>query len=170
MINILTRCNQLRWSQSNELEDLQHSPRSLVSRSRVDWPEGQENVTHWIPLVNISEDPEDLIKVELPQVKKRDVKLTMEGGTLTITGDRKFKKNSKKNHRVERTYGSFMHSFSLPDDATHPEVTAEFIEGLLTLHLAKNEKATPQQVKVATTAYDQIPHYHNCSSGWGINE
>jgi HSP20 family protein len=101
-------------------------------------------VAEWIPLVEISEDAKGyLIKAELPQVKKEDVKITMEDGTLTITGERKFEKNSKKNHRVARAYGKFVYSFSLPDDASPAKVTAEFKGGVLKVHLAKNKKTNP---------------------------
>ncbi len=133
---------------------------------QLHWPEGQENVAHCIPLVDISEGPKEyLIKADLPQVKKGDVKLIVGGGTLTITGDRKFKKNSKRHHRVERTDGRFVHSFWLPDDATPPEVTAEFNAGVLKVHLAKNEKARTQPVEAEATAYDPSSYRH-----WGINE
>ena len=74
-------------------------------------------------------------------------------GTLTITGDRKFEKeeNGKKYHRVERTYGSFGRSFSLPDDASPGKVTTDFKDGVLRVHLAKNAKARPQQVEVSVS-------------------
>src|SRR6185436_11781023 len=99
----------------------------------------------------ISEDAKEyLIKAELPEVKKEDVKITMEDGTLTISGDRKYEKaeNGKKYHRVERAYGSFGRSFSLPDDASPGKVTAEFKDGVLTVYLVKDEKAKPRQVEV----------------------
>ena len=73
-------------------------------------------VSQWAPLVDIAEDDKEyLIKVELPEVKKEDVKVTVENGVLTITGERKFEKEEKgkKYHRVERAYGSFMRSFTL---------------------------------------------------------
>src|SRR6185295_9089363 len=108
-------------------------------------------VPEWTPLVDISEDAKEyLIKAELPEVKKEDLKITMEAGTLTITGDRKCEKeeNGKKYHRVERAYGSFGRSFSLPDDASPAKVSAEFKDGVLTVHLAKDEKAKPQHVEV----------------------
>ena len=151
-MNVLTRLNQFK-----ELEDLQHTLGSLFGRSQARWPEGQEEtmrVADWSPLVDISEDAKEyLIKAELPEVKKEDVKITMEDGTLTITGDRKFEKeeNGKKYHRVERTYGSFGRSFSLPDDASPAKVTADFKDGVLKVHLAKNEKARPQQVEVSVS-------------------
>ena len=146
-----------RWNQFKELEDLQHTLGSLFGRSQARWPEGQEEtmrVADWSPLVDISEDGKEyLIKAELPEVKKEDVKITIEDGTLTIMGDRKFEKeeNGKKYHRVERAYGSFGRSFSLPDDASPAKVTADFKDGVLKVHLAKNEKARPQQVEVSVS-------------------
>ena len=108
-------------------------------------------VPEWTPLVDVSEDAtEYLIQAELPEVKKEDVKITMEDGTLTIAGDRKYGKedNTRKYHRVERAFGTFGRSFSLPDDASPGRVTADFKDGVLKVHLAKNEKARPQQVEV----------------------
>jgi HSP20 family protein len=148
-MNTLTRWNQLR-----QLEALQHGMGSLFNRSPAQWPEGQEEplaVAEWAPLVDISEDDKEYrIKVELPEVKKEDVKVTAEEGTLTIMGERKFEKEEKgrKYHRVERAYGSFGRSFSLPDDASPVKVNAEFKDGVLTVHLVKDEKAKPQHIEV----------------------
>ena len=148
-MNTLTRWNQLR-----QLEALQHGLGSLFNRSSAQWPEGQEEplaVAEWAPLVDISEDDKEyLIKAELPEVKKENVKVTAEEGTLTIMGERKFEKeeNGRKYHRVERAYGSFGRSFSLPDDASPVKVSAEFKDGVLTVHLVKDEKAKPQHVEV----------------------
>jgi HSP20 family protein len=108
-------------------------------------------VAEWAPLVDISEDDREyLIKAELPEVKQEDVKVTAEEGTLTITGERKFQKEEKgkRYHRVERSYGSFERNFSLPDDASPAKVSAEFKDGVLTVHLTKTQKAKPQQVEV----------------------
>ena len=143
-----------RWNQLKQLEALQHGLGSLFSRSPTQWPEGQEEpmaVAEWSPLVDISEDDKEYrIKVELPEIKKEDVKVTAEEGTLTITGERKFEKEEKgrKYHRVERAYGSFGRSFSLPDDASPAKVSAEFKDGVLTVHLVKDEKAKPQHIEV----------------------
>ena len=122
--------------------------------SLIHSPEGQEEqiaVPEWAPLVDISEDDKEyLIKAELPEVKKEDVKVTAEAGTLTITGERKFEKeeNGKKYHRVERAYGSFARNFSLPDDASPAKVSAEFKDGVLSVHLVKDAKVKPQQIEV----------------------
>jgi len=108
-------------------------------------------VAEWAPLVDISEDDKEyLIKAELPEVNKEDVKVTAEQGTLTIMGERKFQKDEKgkKYHRVERPYGSFVRNFSLPDNASPAKVSAEFKGGLLTVHLPKTEKAKPQQIEI----------------------
>src|SRR6267143_360053 len=145
------------WNQYRELEALQHSLGSLFKRAQAPMPEGQEEpmrVADWAPLVDISEDRKEyLIKAELPEVKKEEVKITLEDGMLTITGDRKFEKeeNGKKYHRVERAYGSFVRTFSLPDDASPGKVTADFKDGVLKVHLAKDEKARPQQVEVSVS-------------------
>jgi HSP20 family protein len=149
IMNALTRWNQVR-----ELEALQHGLGSLLGRSTAHWPETREEplaVAEWAPLVDISEDDNEyLIKAEVPDVKKEDVKVTVEEGTLTIMGERKFEKEekSKKYHRVERAYGSFGRSFSLPDDASPAKITAEFKDGLLTVHLAKTTRAKPQHIEV----------------------
>jgi HSP20 family protein len=146
-----------RWNQLKELEALRHGLGSLFGRSPVHLPEGQEEplaVAEWAPLVDISEDDQEyLIKAELPEVKKEDVKVTAEEGTLTIMGERKFEQEvkGKKYHRVERAYGSFGRSFSLPDDASPANVSAEFKDGVLSVHLAKTEKAKPQHVEVKVT-------------------
>ena len=143
-----------RWHQLKELEALRHGLGSMFSRSPVHVPEGQEEqiaVPEWSPLVDISEDVKEYrIKAELPDVKKEDVKVTAQEGTLTIMGERKFEKEEKgrRYHRVERAYGSFGRSFSLPDDVNPAKVTAEFKDGVLTVHLMKDEKAKPQQVEV----------------------
>ena len=143
-----------RWNQLKDLEAFQHGLDSLLGRSPANRSAGQEGLmaaTEWSPLVDISEDDKEyLIKAELPEVKKEDVKVTAEEGTLTIMGERKFEKaeKNKKYHRVERAYGTFGRSFSLPDDASPAKVSAEFKDGVLTVHLVKDEKAKPQQVEV----------------------
>jgi len=108
-------------------------------------------VPEWAPLVDIAEDDKEyLIKVELPEVQKDDVKVTVESGTLTISGERKAEKEEKgrKFHRVERYYGRFERSFAIPDDAAADNVKAEFKDGVLRVHLAKSEKARPKQIEV----------------------
>ena len=105
----------------------------------------------WAPLVDITEDDKEyLISAELPEVKKNEVKVTVENGILTVTGERKFEKEEKgkKYHRIERAYGSFVRSFTLPDDADANKVNAEFQDGVLKVHVTKSESTRPKQIEV----------------------
>jgi len=144
-----------RWNQLKDMETFQHNLDSLLQHSSTFRRPGAQKepvaAPEWSPLVDISEDENEyLIKAELPEVRKEDVKVTAEAGTLTIMGERKFEngEQGKKYHRVERAYGTFGRSFSLPDDASPAKVSAEFKDGVLTVHLLKDEKAKPQQVEV----------------------
>lgn len=143
-----------RWNQLKGLEAFQHNLDSLLRHLPVHLPaRPQETMAavEWCPLVDISEDEKEYrIKAELPEVNKEDVKVTAEAGMVTIMGERKFEKeeNGRRYHRVERAYGTFGRSFSLPDDANPARVSAEFKDGVLTVHLMKDEKAKPQQVEV----------------------
>jgi HSP20 family protein len=111
----------------------------------------RETQALWAPLVDITEtDSEYLIKAELPEVKKDEVKVTVESGVLRLSGERRSEKEetNTKYHRIERAYGSFVRSFVLPDDADAAKVSAEFSEGVLRVHLPKAEQAKPRQVDI----------------------
>lgn len=145
-----------RWNPFQEMEDLQRRLSSLVGsnpfrRSNLSADEENMTVPEWAPLVDIIEDDKEyVIKAELPEVPKEAVKVTTEAGTLTISGERKTEKEEKgrKFHRIERSYGRFERSFSIPDDAETDNVKADFKDGVLRVHLAKSEKARPRQVEV----------------------
>ena len=143
-----------RWDPFKELNELQNRLSTFFGRTPVRGHNGeQENMTvaEWAPLVDITEDDKEyLIKAELPEVKKDAVKVTVENGVLTITGERKFEKEEKgrKYHRVECAYGNFVRSFTLPDDADTNKVNAEFKDGVLKVHVTKNEAAKPKQIEV----------------------
>jgi HSP20 family protein len=146
----------IRWNPLREMEDVQRRMSSLFDWTpfrRGNLTQEDENiiVPEWSPLVDIAEDDKEyLIKVELPEVLKDNVKVTVESGTLTISGERKAEKeeNGRKFHRVERYYGRFERSFTVPDDAEASNVKAEFKDGVLRVHLAKSEKARPKQIEV----------------------
>jgi HSP20 family protein len=147
-MNPLTHWNESRLNQLNEMDDLQHSLRNLVRRSRAHRPKDQARLPQWIPLVNVSDDARGyVIKAELPQVKKEDVKITLENGTLTITGERKFDQNGKKDEPPALSYGRFAHSFVIPNDARPARVTTVFKNEVLIVHLTRNAKATTEQLK-----------------------
>lgn len=108
-------------------------------------------VTDWTPSVDIEEnDAEYMIKAELPEVQKNDVNVTVENGILTLQGERKQEKEEKgkKFHRVERAYGTFLRTFTVPADADEAKVAAEFKDGMLRLHLPKTEKPRPKAIDV----------------------
>jgi HSP20 family protein len=108
-------------------------------------------VADWVPSVDVSEtEGEYQIKAEIPDVKKEDVKVTLEDGVLTIQGERKQEKDVKgtRYHRVERSYGRFVRSFTLPDVIDEEKVKAEFKDGILNLALPKSEKAKPKAIEV----------------------
>jgi len=121
-----------RWDPFKDMEELQDRIGSLFSLTPFRRTDGKEEtmiVAEWSPLVDIVEDDKEyLIKAELPEVKKEDVKVTVENGVLSITGERNYEKEEKnrKYHRIERAYGSFVRSFTIPDDADASKVTAEF--------------------------------------------
>jgi HSP20 family protein len=141
-----------KWNPFRELEEIQNRLSSLFGRTPVrGLGEEAMTVSEWTPLVDITEDDKEyLIKAELPEVKKEDVKVTVENGTLTITGERKFEKEEKgkKYHRIERAYGSFMRSFTLPEGAAGDKVSADFKDGVLKVHLPKSAEAKPKSIDV----------------------
>jgi len=101
--------------------------------------------------VDITEDEKEyLIQAELPDMKKEDVRLTVENGVLAISGERKFEKEDKgrKYHRIERAYGSFVRKFSLSEDADGSNVTANIKDGVLQVHLPKSVKAKQKTVEI----------------------
>ena len=111
-------------------------------------------VADWSPEVDISEDDHGyLLKADLPEMKKDDVKVTVEDGILSVSGERKSEKEDlkKKFHRIERSYGTFRRSFTLPENADSTKVTAEFRDGVLKVHLPTTPvaKSKVTQVKVA---------------------
>jgi HSP20 family protein len=113
----------------------------------------QESITvaEWAPVVDITEDSNEyLIKAELPEIKREDVKVTVENGMLTLSGERKLEKEEtgRKYHRVERAYGSFLRRFHLPEDTDPGKVAADFKEGVLQIHLPKQEAVKPREIEV----------------------
>lgn len=146
--------NLIKWDPFRELEDVSNRLNRIFGRSASRAESSQEmlGMADWAPSVDISEtDTAYLIKGEIPGVKKEDVKVTVQDGMLTIQGERKMEKEEKgkKFHRVERSYGSFVRSFRVPDDADENKVKAEFKDGMINVTLAKSAKAKPQAINVA---------------------
>ena len=143
-----TRLNPLK-----DREDLESRLASMLGTRETPGHGGKEALTvaQWSPLVDISEDDKEyLIKAELPDMKKEDVRLTVENEVLAISGERKFEKEEKGKtyHRTERAYGSFVRSFSLPEDADGSKVSADYKDGMLQVHLPKSQKAKPKTIEI----------------------
>lgn len=142
-----------RWDPFKELEDMERRLSTWFGRP-LRRPEGREEaltVAEWSPLVDITEDEKEyLIKAELPEIKKEEIKISVQNDVLSISGERKSEKEErgKKYHRVERSYGSFVRSFTLPEDADGTKVNAEYKDGVLKVHLPKSEKAKPKAIEV----------------------
>jgi len=112
-------------------------------------------LTTWAPAVDIYETPNELVvKADLPDVNEKDIDVRVENNLLTIRGERKFEKSvSEENYlRVERTYGAFSRSFSLPNTVNAEAIGAEYKNGVLTVTLPKREESKPRQVKVTVNA------------------
>jgi HSP20 family protein len=145
--------NLVRWDPFRELQEVTEQLNRVFGRSVARRENGKEQLTvaDWIPLVDISETEHAyVIKAELPDVKKEDVKVTVQEGVLTIQGERTQERDEKglKYHRVERSYGRFVRSFTLPDYVEDTKVKAEFKDGVLSLHLPKSEKTQPKAIEV----------------------
>jgi HSP20 family protein len=110
----------------------------------------------WVPPVDIYQtgDHEVVIKAELPDMTREQIDLTVENGTLTIKGEKKFPEEVKEEHlrRVERRYGTFSRAFSLPRAVDTARVAAEYKNGVLTVRLPLREEARPRQIKVDVAA------------------
>src|ERR1700736_2109080 len=114
--------------------------------------EDEMNLAAWAPPVDITEDKDRiLITAELPGFKEDQIELQTEDGMLPLRGERKFEKETdgKSYHRVERAYGQFVRSFSLPNNVDRENVKASFKDGLLRIELPKREEAKPRQIKVS---------------------
>ena len=117
--------------------------------------EEQSMVATWSPLVDVFEDAEGItLKAELPEVDVKDVEIQVEGNTLTLKGERKLEHEEKRDgyHRIERTYGSFARTFTLPNTVDVEHITAESKDGVLRLFLPKKAETKPRQIKVAVSA------------------
>lgn len=157
-MNSLTRWNpfETRWHPIKDLEEMEHRLATFLGRSpaRLKGDKEEMTIAEWAPLVDIMEDEKEyLIKAELPEVKKEDVKLSVHDDVLTITGDRRYEKeeNDKKFHRIERAYGSFARNFMLPEDVDESKVAADFKDGVLKVHVPKSKKAKPQSIEIKIT-------------------
>ena len=133
------------WNPIHEMDELFHNRLATVMGG-----EGLPSVA-WSPVVDIVETEKNYeIRAELPGLNKDKVKVTLEGGVLTLSGERDLerKMEGKTFHRVERSHGTFSRSFTLPEDVDPESVVANFREGLLDIQVAKREEVLPKSIEV----------------------
>jgi HSP20 family protein len=143
----------IRWDPFRELANLQERMNRLFSdwRIRPTWESEEIGQGSWIPPVDIYETADAVVlKAELPGISKDDINVEVKDNTLTLRGEKKFEKEVKEEnyYRVERSYGTFQRSFSLPSTVQQDKVKAKFKDGILEISLPKAEEAKPKQIKV----------------------
>jgi HSP20 family protein len=141
----------VRWEPFRDLMTTQERLGRLFNDLSRGFLEEDGGTRPWSPAVDIFETDQNLVvKAELPGVDAKDVEIRVEDNTLYLKGERKFEKETKEEnyHRVERTYGSFARSFSLPNSVDSEKTTAEYKDGILTVTMPKREEAKPKTIKI----------------------
>ena len=144
-----------RWEPLREFSTMQDRMNRMNRLFRESYsPEGPEEAlttTSFAPPVDIYEDEHNVtLKLEVPGIDEKDIDVRVEGNTLTVHGERKIEKEEKEENfrRVERRYGSFTRSFTLPSSVDPAQVSADYNRGVLKIKLAKKAEAKPKQIKV----------------------
>ena len=138
-----------RWDPFREVVALQNRVNNLFREMN----EGDSPLTtaSFVPAVDIYEDPKKVVlKLEVPGIEEKDLDVRVENNTLTVKGERKFEKEEKEEnfHRIERRYGTFFRSFTLPSTVDSEHINASYTNGVLKLELSKKPEAQPKQIKV----------------------
>jgi len=147
----------VRWNPMRDFSVLQNQMNRLFEDAIGTWL-GDSNgtaTTNWVPLADIYETDNDLIvRAELPGVDPKKIDVRVENNVLTIRGERPFEQKVEKEnyHRMERPYGTFARSFTLPAVIDSDKICAEYRDGILNLTLPKSEKAKPKRIQIAATA------------------
>ena len=151
-----------RWNDPfRELESFRNQMNRLFGEVLPAGRVGDEapSLAAWAPPVDITETPDQLVfQVELPGFSHDDLSLRAENGVLTLEGERKFEKETEKKayHRVERAYGRFVRSFSLPVNVDPQKINASLVDGILTVELQKREESKPKSIPIGIGAAKQI--------------
>jgi HSP20 family protein len=139
----------VRWDPARELAGMEID---RLNRMFDDFYGGTFGRT-WVPAVDIYETPEHevVLKAELPDMKREDINVTFENNVLTLTGERKVHEEARKDsyQRMERHYGSFSRSFTLPATIDAARISASYKDGVLTIRLPQREEAKPKQITVS---------------------
>jgi HSP20 family protein len=144
----------MRWDPFRTLTTLQDEVNRLFDGNLGRTSREASTLSAWAPAVDIVENEKELVlKADLPDLNEKDIDVRIENNMLTFSGERKYEKDVKEDNflRVERAYGSFSRSFSLPNTVNTEAIKAEYKNGVLTVRVPKREEARPKQVKVAVS-------------------
>jgi len=143
----------VRWDPFRDLNLLQDRMNRLFDDAGRGWRADEPAATTtWRPAVDIFEtEGENIVKAELPCIERKDITLHLENNVLSLRGERKFEKETKDEnyHRIERSYGAFSRSFSIPATVDDENIRAEYKDGVLNIVLPKKEQARAKQIKIA---------------------
>jgi HSP20 family protein len=143
--------NLTRWDPYREFNTFADRLTRVLSQTTPRNQDEEMSLGSWLPPVDIAEDKDTItLTAELPGFKEDQIQIQMEGGVLTLRGERKFEdeKEGRNFHRVERSYGQFVRSFTLPNNVDREKIKANFADGLLKIELPKREEAKPRQIKI----------------------
>jgi len=138
----------VKWAPWQELENMNRQLSHLLGDSPFD---AASEAGQWAPRVDIREtDDALLVQAELPGIEKKDIHLEVKDGVLTLSGERRYEKDVKEEsvHRVERAYGSFTRSFSIPTNVDADKVDANMKNGVLEVRLLKRQSAKPKAITI----------------------
>jgi HSP20 family protein len=141
-----------RWDPFRELNGLQQRMNRLFEEQYGGGREESLTAGAFVPPVDIYEDEHSIqLKLEVPGIDEKDLDIRVENNMLTVSGERKFEKEEKEEnfHRVERRYGSFTRSFTLPNTVSTDDIKADYDQGVLKIRLNKRAEAKPKQIKVS---------------------
>jgi len=143
----------IRWDPFRDMNVLQDRMNRLFEDAGHGWRSSEPSATTaWSPAVDIFEaGGEIVVKAELPGMERKDITLNLEKNVLTLKGERRFDKETKEEnyHRVERAYGGFSRSFSIPATVDDEKIRADYKDGVLKIILPKKEQLKPKQIQIA---------------------
>jgi HSP20 family protein len=144
--------NLIHWDPYREIRAVQDRMSRMLGSTPARGDRDEEmSLGAWMPPVDIVEEKDQItLTAELPGFKEDQVEIQVENGVMTLKGERRFeeKKEGKNYHRVERSYGQFVRSFTLPNNVDRESIRANFSDGLLRVELPKREEAKPRQIKI----------------------
>lgn len=144
----------IRWRPLAEVDSLRHEMNRLFDSFFKSDIESGEELSTWYPMVDVKETKDDfVVSVEIPGISKDDVKINVSENTLTIKGEKKQEKKEADHnfHRIERRYGSFQRSFTLPTQIEDGKVKASYKDGVLTITLPKKEEVKPKEIPITVS-------------------